>query len=123
MLPAEEMKRALDAEGHVALYVNFDFNKAEIRPDSRPLIDEVVKLLRGNPGLSLTVEGHTDNVGAPDYNRRLSESRAMAVAAAVTAQGIDARRLRPADLGQEKPIADNGTEEGRARNRRVELVK
>ena len=123
MLPAEEMKRELDAEGHVALYINFDFNKAEIRPESRPLIDEVVKLLRGNPGLSLTVEGHTDNVGAPDYNRRLSESRATAVVAALTARGVDARRLKPEGLGQERPIADNGTDEGRARNRRVELVK
>ena len=123
MLPAEEMKAELDAKGHVALYINFDFNRADIRPDSQPLINEVVKLLKGNPGLSLTVEGHTDNVGAPDYNRRLSEARARSVVAALTAQGVEARRLKPAGFGQEKPIADNGTDEGRARNRRVELVK
>jgi OOP family OmpA-OmpF porin len=65
LLPAEEMKKELDAKGHVALYINFDFDKADIKPESRPIIDEVVKLLKGNPGLSLMVEGHTDNVGTP----------------------------------------------------------
>jgi OOP family OmpA-OmpF porin len=123
LLPAEEMKRELDAKGHVALYINFDFNKADIRPDSQPVVDEVVKLLEDNPGLSLTVEGHTDNVGAPDYNKRLSGDRARSVVAALTAKGIEARRLKAAGFGQDKPIADNGTEEGRAKNRRVELVK
>jgi OmpA-OmpF porin, OOP family len=123
LLPAEQLKRELDAKGHVALYINFDFDKADIRPESQPIIDEVVKLLRDNPGLSLTVEGHTDNVGTPDYNRRLSDERATSVVAALTAQGIEARRLRAAGFGQERPIADNGTDEGRARNRRVELVK
>src|SRR6266545_4695180 len=123
LLPAEEMKRELDAKGHVALYINFDFDKADIKPDSRPIINEVVKLLTTNPGLNLTVEGHTDNVGIPDYNRRLSDARAKSVVAALTTQGIDARRLRAAGFGQEKPIADNSTDAGRAQNRRVELVK
>jgi outer membrane protein OmpA-like peptidoglycan-associated protein len=123
LLPAEEMKRELDAKGHVALYINFDFNRADIRPDSQPIVDEVVKLLEDNPGLSLTVEGHTDNVGAPDYNKRLSDDRARSVVTALTAKGIEAGRLKTAGFGQEKPIADNGTEEGRAKNRRVELVK
>jgi outer membrane protein OmpA-like peptidoglycan-associated protein len=82
-----------------------------------------VKLLEDNPDLSLTVEGHTDNVGAPDYNKRLSDDRARSVVAALTAKGIEARRLKAAGFGQDKPVADNGTEEGRAKNRRVELVK
>ena len=116
-------KRELDARGHVALYINFDFNKADIRPDSRPIIDEVTKLLRDNPDLRLTVEGHTDNVGTPAYNLNLSDARARSVVAALTAQGIEARRLKSAGYGQERPIADNGTDDGRAKNRRVELVK
>jgi OmpA-OmpF porin, OOP family len=123
LLPAEEMKRELDAKGHVALYINFDFDKADIRPESQPIINEMVKLLKNNPGLSITVEGHTDNIGAPDYNRRLSDARAHSVTAALTARGIEAGRLKAVGHGQDKPIADNSAEDGRAKNRRVELVK
>lgn len=123
LLPAEQMKRELDAKGHVALYINFDFDKADIRPESQPIIDEIVKLQKNNPGLRLAVEGHTDNVGAPDYNRRLSNARAHSVTAALTARGIEASRLKAVGYGQDKPIADNGADDGRAKNRRVELVK
>jgi len=123
LLPAEEMKKELDAKGHVALYINFAFDKADIQPDSRPIIDEIVKLLQDNPGLNVTVEGHTDNVGAPDYNKGLSDARAKSVVAALTARGIEARRLTAVGYGQGRPIADNSTDEGRAQNRRVELVK
>ena len=123
LLPAEEMKRELDARGHVALYINFDFDKADIRPESQPIIDEIVKLQKNNPSLRLTIEGHTDNVGAPDYNRRLSDARAHSVKAALIARGIEASRLKAVGFGQDKPIADNGTDDGRAKNRRVELVK
>ena len=99
-------------------------NKEEpAQPDSRPIIDEIVKLLKTNPSLSLTVEGHTDNVGAPDYNRRLSDGRARSVVAELTGQGIASRRLKAMGYGQDKPIADNSTDEGRSKNRRVELVK
>jgi OOP family OmpA-OmpF porin len=122
-LPAGEMKRELDSKGHVALYINFDFDKSDIKPESQPIIDEILKLLKTNPSLNLTVEGHTDNVGAPDYNRRLSDARARSVVAALTAHGIASRRLTAVGFGQEKPVADNGTEAGRAQNRRVELVK
>jgi len=123
LLPAEEMKKELDAKGHVALYINFDFDKADIKPESQPIIDQIVKLLKNNPSLNLTVEGHTDNVGTPAYNKHLSEARAKSVMAAQTAQGVEARRLKAAGYGQDKPIADNSTDEGRAKNRRVELVK
>ena len=123
LLPADELKKELDTKGHVALYINFDFDKADITPESRPIIDQVVKLLQNNPGLSLTVEGHTDNAGAPDYNQRLSDARARSVVATLTARGIDGRRLKAAGYGQDKPIADNSTDIGRAKNRRVELVK
>jgi outer membrane protein OmpA-like peptidoglycan-associated protein len=123
LLPAEEMKRELDTKGHVALYINFDFDKADIKPESQPIIDEIVKLLENDPSLNLTVEGHTDNVGAPDYNKGLSDARARSVVAALTARGIEAGRLRAEGHGQDRPIADNSTDEGRAQNRRVELVK
>ncbi len=123
LLPAEEMKRELDTKGHVALYINFDFDKADIKPESQPIIDEIVKLLKNNPSLSLTVEGHTDNVGAPDYNRRLSDARAKSVVAALTAQGMEATRLKAVGYGQDRPVADNSTDDGRVKNRRVELVK
>jgi len=123
LLPAEEMKRELDAKGHVALYINFDFDKADIKPESQPIIDEIVKLLRTAPTLDLTVEGHTDNVGKPDYNKGLSDARAKSVVTALTAQGVSPGRLRAVGYGQDKPIADNSTDDGRATNRRVELVK
>ncbi len=122
LLPAEEMKKELDAKGHVALYINFDFNKADLKADSKPIIDQIVKLLTNNPSLNLTVEGHTDNVGTPAYNERLSDLRAKSVVAALTAQGIETRRLKALGYGQSKPVADNSTDEGRAKNRRVELV-
>jgi OOP family OmpA-OmpF porin len=123
LLPAEEMKRELDAKGHVALYINFDFDKADIRPESQPIIDEIVKLLQTNPSLNLTIEGHTDDVGEPDYNRQLSDARANSVVAAITTRGIQAGRLKAVGHGEDKPIADNTTDDGRAKNRRVELVK
>lgn len=123
LLPAEEMKRELDAKGHVALYINFDFDKADIKPESQPIIDEIVKLLKNNPSLSLTVEGHTDNVGAPDYNKRLSDARAKSVVATLTARGTEATRLKAVGYGQDRPVADNSTDGGRVKNRRVELVK
>jgi OOP family OmpA-OmpF porin len=123
LLPAEEMKKELDAKGHVALYINFDFDKADIKPDSQSIIDQIAKLLKTNPDLNLTVEGHTDNVGTPPYNKKLSDARARSVVAALAAQGIEARRLKAVGYGQDKPIADNGTDSGRAQNRRVELVK
>ncbi|HWR97062.1 MAG TPA: OmpA family protein [Candidatus Methanoperedens sp.] len=120
---ASDLFEALNRDGRVALYINFDTGKATIRPDSQQVIDQVAQMLSSNPSLTLGVEGHTDSVGTPAANKTLSESRAKAVVAALAAKGIDAKRLTPAGWGQEKPVADNGTEEGRARNRRVDLVR
>ncbi|MBC8110974.1 MAG: OmpA family protein [Verrucomicrobia bacterium] len=123
VLPAEQMKKELDANGHVALYINFDTDKASIKPESQAAVEQVVKLLKANPDLKLTVEGHTDNAGKPDYNLKLSDNRAKAVVATLTTQGIENNRLKAIGLGQTKPIADNTTEEGKSKNRRVELVR
>jgi OmpA-OmpF porin, OOP family len=123
ILPAEQLKKELDANGRVALYINFDTDKASIKSESQPIVEQVVKLLKANPDLKLTVEGHTDNAGTPDYNRQLSESRAKAVMTALTGQGIASSRLKAIGFGQTKPLADNANEQGKAKNRRVELVK
>lgn len=122
-LSADDMKSALDDKGRVALYVNFDFDRATLRPDAGPTIDEVAKLLRDNPDLRLSIEGHTDNVGAAARNRTLSTERAAAVRQALIGKGIAADRLTTKGFGADKPLTDNATEDGRAKNRRVELVR
>jgi OmpA-OmpF porin, OOP family len=123
LIPADEMKQGLDSAGHVALYLNFDTDKTALRPEAQPVIAEIVKLMQANPALKLEVQGHTDNAGTPAHNQALSEGRAAAVVAALKAQGIAADRITAKGYGQDKPVADNGGEEGRAKNRRVELVK
>lgn len=122
-ITASGMLNALNSEGHIALYINFDSGKSVIKPESKPIIEQIVRMMKSNPGLKIRVEGHTDNMGDPKSNKRLSEERAKAVVSALVAGGIDINRLSSAGFGQDKPIADNKTEEGRAKNRRVELVK
>lgn len=122
-LPAAKLSNALKQDGHVALYLNFDTDSQVIRPDSLPAVDEVVKLLRGEPALKLRVEGHTDATGDAAHNRKLSLARAESVVQAIVAQQIARERLSAAGKGPDQPLADNGTEAGRAKNRRVELVR
>jgi OOP family OmpA-OmpF porin len=120
---ASNMFDALNRDGHIALYINFDTGKSIIRDESKAIIDQIVQMLRANPDLKLNVEGHTDNIGSPASNKILSEARAKSVVSSIVNQGITADRLNPEGYGQDKPVADNSTEEGRAKNRRVELVK
>lgn len=120
---ADTMQSQLTAAGHVALYINFDTDKATIRPDAKPAMDEIVKLLEQNPALKLTIEGHTDNVGDSAHNKALSQQRADAVMAALITAGISKERLGAAGLGDTKPVTDNKDDVGRAKNRRVELVE
>lgn len=122
---SDEMARALDAEGRISLYgIYFDFNKSVVKPDSKPTLDQIAKLLKARPKLALDVVGHTDNVGGAAFNQKLSERRANAVVTAlVEDNGIDEARLRASGAGLSRPVAGNDTEDGRAKNRRVELVK
>jgi outer membrane protein OmpA-like peptidoglycan-associated protein len=124
-IDAAAMAKDISSTGHVALYgIYFDTDKAEIKPESQPALQEISKLLKQDPSLKLYIVGHTDNVGGFDYNLGLSERRAAAVVTALTAKhGIAAARLRPAGVGMLSPVAPNDSEQGRAKNRRVELVK
>jgi outer membrane protein OmpA-like peptidoglycan-associated protein len=121
---ADEMAKAINTSGRIALYgILFDTNKAEIKPESRPALEEIAKLLQKEPALKLHVVGHTDNVGGYDANLALSKRRAEAVVAALSREfSIAADRLTANGVAYLAPVAVNTTEEGRAKNRRVELV-
>ncbi|MCL0034272.1 DUF4892 domain-containing protein [Thermodesulfovibrionales bacterium] len=111
--------------GHVAIYgIHFDFGKTDVKPESDPVLKEIARLLQQNPNLKLHVVGHTDNVGDLTYNMKLSQGRADAVVKElVSKHGVDANRLKAHSVGPLSPMASNKTEEGRAKNQRVELVK
>ncbi len=120
---ANELLDQLNKNGYVALYINFDTGKSTIKADSQATLEQVAQMLKAAPELKIEVGGHTDDVGKADANQKLSEGRAQAVVAELTKRGIAAGRLTAKGYGQSKPVADNRTEEGRAKNRRVELVK
>jgi outer membrane protein OmpA-like peptidoglycan-associated protein len=122
-ITANDMWKALQKDGFMALYINFDTNKSTIKPESASIIEQIVELMKSQTGLKLSIEGHTDSQGTPEKNKILSLDRAKAVIKAVAQGGINESRMSAVGWGQEKPIADNRTEEGRAKNRRVEIVK
>jgi outer membrane protein OmpA-like peptidoglycan-associated protein len=122
---AAELRRALDEKGSVALHgILFDTGKATIKPESASALAPVGELLAASPDLAIEIQGHTDNVGAAPANLALSKQRADAVKTyLVRTFAVDAARLTSVGFGDTKPVADNRTDDGRARNRRVELVK
>lgn len=100
----------------------FDFNKWDLKPDSKPVIEEIVDAMLSRPKLKLEIQGHTDNVGSQEYNLKLSDDRAKSVYEAIVQAGIDPARLRYRGFGFSKPVASNSTEEGRSLNRRTQFV-
>jgi outer membrane protein OmpA-like peptidoglycan-associated protein len=123
--PAAEMAQALSSSGKVALYgVYFDSNKTDVKPSSGETLTQIGKLLKDNPKLNLLVVGHTDNAGGFLSNMDLSKKRAAAVVdVLVTRFGVKRDRLTPVGVSFAAPVGSNKTEDGRARNRRVELVE
>ncbi len=111
--------------GHAAVYgIYFDTGKAELKPESKAALEEIAKLLNNDAGLKVNVVGHTDNVGGADANMKLSQARAESVVKTLVAEyHVDAKRLKPYGVGSLAPVAASKTEEGRAKNRRVELVE
>lgn len=122
---AEAMGSDINATGHAAIYgIYFDTGKSEIKPESDAAIAEMARLLKTDAGLKLYVVGHTDNVGSLESNMRLSRERAEAVTRALTSRhGIAAERLSAHGVGSLAPVASNTSEDGKAKNRRVELVR
>lgn len=121
---ASDMEQRLNTDGHVAVYgILFAAADASLRPDSAPVLQQILTLLQTHPGLRLRVEGHTDSQGASSYNQRLSEQRAASVRAWLVEHGVDGGRLQAVGIGETTPIGPNETEAGRALNRRVELVR
>ena len=124
MVTASAMQESLNETGHINLYgIHFDFDKDIVKPESQPTIGEMSKLMRSNPQLRLQVVGHTDSQGNDAHNKDLSNRRAASVIQALIQTGIDTKRLTSRGAGASEPVAPNETEEGRAKNRRVELVQ
>jgi len=121
---ADQMSNSLNTTGRVSLYgIYFDTNKWEIKPASRPSLQEIAKLLKQQPALKLHVVGHTDNIGGYEFNLGLSKRRADAVVASLFKEyGIPATRLTANGVAYLAPVAPNTAESGREKNRRVELV-
>lgn len=122
---AAEMAKSLSGTGRIALYgIYFDTNKTDIKPESAQALEQIAALLKGDPALKVFIVGHTDNVGSQASNMDLSKRRANAVVAALTSTyGAKATQMEAAGIGMLSPLASNDDETGRAKNRRVELVK
>jgi len=121
---AAVMGQELKAAGKTIIYgIYFDTGSAVIKPESEPALNEMVKLLKASPALKAFIVGHTDNVGALEMNLKLSADRGDALVKALVARGIQAARLKGAGVGPYSPIASNKEEDGRAQNRRVEMVE
>ena len=117
--------QALVRDGKIAIYgIHFDFDSADIQPQSADQIEQLASLLQGNAALRVLIVGHTDGEGSFDYNLLLSQRRAQSVVDTLAnGHGIERGRLQPAGAGMVSPVASNRTEDGRARNRRVEIVE
>jgi len=125
VVKADEMSKKIEADGKIALYgIYFDTDKAVVKAESKPTLDEIAKMLKATPDMKILVVGHTDNQGKFSYNQKLSQRRAKAVVKKlVNDYKIASRRLKGVGVSYACPAATNATEKGRAKNRRVVLVK
>lgn len=125
VVDAASMISDINSQGRVSLYgIYFDTNKSDVKPESEPTLKEIAKLLSENTSLKLYVVGHTDNTGDYKYNMKLSESRAKAVVSVLVSKyNVDKSKLTPAGVGPLAPVSTNDTDDGKAKNRRVELVE
>lgn len=123
LLKAADIKKEIETKGKAILHINFDTDKTGLGKESQEAVTEIQKLLQQNSTLKLSIEGHTDNTGNAAKNKQLSLARANTVMSALVKAGIDKSRLKAVGYGSEKPMVENDTPEGKAQNRRVELVK
>ena len=121
--PASEIKQQIDATGKAVLHINFDTDQATLKVDGSSAVQEISNVLHNDPTLKLAIHGFTDNTGNAEHNLKLSQARAETVKNEIIKSGIEAQRLVAKGFGQEQPIADNSNDAGKAKNRRVELVK
>ncbi|MGE0334235.1 MAG: OmpA family protein [Gammaproteobacteria bacterium] len=115
--PPEAGTKLISLEG-----THFDFNKATLKPEAMSKLDHAAQVMTDNPGIKVNVEGHTDSVGSDAYNQNLSDRRAKSVVDYLVGKGVDAGRLMSAGYGESRPVATNDSAEGRAQNRRVDLI-
>ncbi|MFD2034043.1 OmpA family protein [Belliella marina] len=123
ILKSDQIQKDLEDSGKAVLHINFDLDKATLKPEGREAVAEIAKALQTGKTLKVDIHGYTDNSGSQPHNQKLSEDRAQAVLSELVDLGIDKTRLTAKGFGSQNPISDNGTEEGKAKNRRVELVK
>lgn len=122
-ITADEIVHDLTSQGKSILYINFDTDKSIITHDGKEVVQQIIEALKKESALHITIEGHTDNTGDATRNKKLSNERAEAVLKALTSGGIDNTRLTAKGFGSERPLVANDSEEGKAKNRRVELIK
>ncbi|HLT87696.1 MAG TPA: OmpA family protein [Sphingobacterium sp.] len=122
-ITSDDIVKDLNEKGKSILYINFDIDKADIKPDGKEVVDQIAKALQQDASLKIAIEGHTDNTGDAAHNKKLSDDRAMAVMQSLINAKIDKSRLTAQGFGPERPLVANDSEENKAKNRRVELVK
>ncbi|MFV0538654.1 MAG: OmpA family protein [Dysgonomonas sp.] len=123
IVKADELKNTLDKDGKAVLYINFEIDKSTLMPEGVAAVDEIGILLKNDPSLKLSIEGHTDNTGAVSHNNKLSLDRAQSIVKKLGGLNIAADRLKAVGYGSEKPLVSNDTDANKVKNRRVEIVK